>query len=162
MKQLTVNTKYIGLALIALGIALTAITYGISESMLKIADSTHGGSCESFETCPHVSVLTQTYPVYFVSFAVLAIGIFLAVFGGPPEKQGDRKKKWEEAMGGLGPDEKAVFGKLIEAGGVMFQSELVEQTGFPKAKVSRVLDRMEAGGLLERKRRGMTNAVILK
>ena len=44
----------------------------------------------------------------------------------------------------------------------MFQSDLVEKSEFPKAKVSRILDKMEARGLLERKRRGMANAVVLK
>jgi uncharacterized membrane protein len=44
----------------------------------------------------------------------------------------------------------------------MFQSELVEKTGYSKSKVSLILDRLEAKRILERKRRGMTNAVVLK
>ncbi|RLE76927.1 MAG: transcriptional regulator, partial [Thermoprotei archaeon] len=35
-------------------------------------------------------------------------------------------------------------------------------TGFSKAKVSRILDKLEAMGLVERKRRGMSNIVLLR
>jgi len=59
-------------------------------------------------------------------------------------------------------DEKLLYEKIVASGGVIFQSNLVEQSNFPKAKVSRILDKMEAKGLLERKRRGMANAIILK
>jgi uncharacterized membrane protein len=44
----------------------------------------------------------------------------------------------------------------------MFQSDLVEGTGMQKVKITRLLDRLEGLKLIERKRRGMTNVVILK
>jgi uncharacterized membrane protein len=40
--------------------------------------------------------------------------------------------------------------------------QLVERSGFFKSKVSLVLDRLEARGILERGRHGMSNAVVLK
>ncbi len=55
-----------------------------------------------------------------------------------------------------------LYEKIFAGGGVMFQSDLVEQSGFAKAKVSRILDKMEARGIVEKRRRGMTNAVVLK
>ena len=44
----------------------------------------------------------------------------------------------------------------------IFQSDLVEKTEFDKVKVSRILDKLEGRQLIERKRRGMTNVVVLK
>ena len=44
----------------------------------------------------------------------------------------------------------------------MFQSELVEKTGHTKVKMTRILDKLEAKGLIERRRKGMTNLVFLK
>lgn len=160
--KMSFNTKYIGAILIALGVVLSIVIYLSSQAMLKIADMEHGGSCQSSETCPHVTVLTLTYPGYFVSLSMIIIGIFLVIFGGSPEKQASNESKWQERSKTLKPDEKEAFDILASAGGVMFQSELAEKTGFPKAKLSRVLDRLEARGLLERKRRGMTNAIVLK
>jgi hypothetical protein len=62
----------------------------------------------------------------------------------------------------LGGAEKQVFDLLASAGGTLMQSELAAKTGLSKVKVTRVLDKLEAKGLLERRRAGMSNAVILK
>lgn len=60
------------------------------------------------------------------------------------------------------PDEKIVFEKIVESNGAIFQSELVEKTNYSKVKITRILDKLEGRGLIERKRRGMTNVVVLK
>ena len=44
----------------------------------------------------------------------------------------------------------------------MYQSSLMKETGFSKVKTTRVLDRLETKKILERKRRGMTNLVVLR
>ncbi len=62
----------------------------------------------------------------------------------------------------LSEEEKQVLEKIIDEQGTIFQSKLVEETGFTKVKVTRLLDRLEGQDLIERKRRGMTNVVILK
>jgi len=52
--------------------------------------------------------------------------------------------------------------KIIESDGSIIQSDLVERTKFNKVKVTRILDRLEGMNLIERRRRGMTNIVMLK
>ncbi len=59
-------------------------------------------------------------------------------------------------------EEKSVLEKIIEAQGMIFQSELVDKTDLTKVKVTRILDKLEGKGVIERKRRGMTNVAILK
>ena len=44
----------------------------------------------------------------------------------------------------------------------IFQADLIEKTGFGKAKMTRILDRLEGKGFVERKRRGMTNVVVIR
>ena len=44
----------------------------------------------------------------------------------------------------------------------MFQADLIEKTGFSKARMTRIVDKLEGNDLVERKRRGMTNVVVLK
>jgi len=65
-------------------------------------------------------------------------------------------------MSTLDKEEKIVLERIIESEGTIFQSDLVEKTEFPKVKITRILDRLEGRNLVERKRRGMTNIVILK
>ncbi len=62
----------------------------------------------------------------------------------------------------LGVEGRKLYDLIGGAGGAIFQSELVDKSGFSKVKVSRILDRLEGRGLLERRRRGMTNIVLLK
>jgi uncharacterized membrane protein len=38
----------------------------------------------------------------------------------------------------------------------------VDKSGYSKSKVSLVLDRLEARRILERRRRGMSNVIVLK
>ncbi len=162
---MNISTRHVGVVLIILSIVLFVIMYNFSNSMLEIIDSGEMMSCQSYEACPHVTVLNQAYLGYVVSLVIFIIGLFLIIIGGsanktqPPE---GNKGKWDKTIKTLSGDEKDIYGKIIESEGVMFQSDLVEKSEFPKAKVSRILDKMEARGLLERKRRGMANAVVLK
>jgi len=61
----------------------------------------------------------------------------------------------------LKPEEKQVL-ELIQDNKAIFQADLIEKTGFGKAKMTRIIDRLEGNGFVERKRRGMTNVVVLK
>ena len=60
------------------------------------------------------------------------------------------------------PDEKRIVSLIIDEGGTIFQSQLVDRSGYSKSKVSLILDRLEAKRILERKRHGMSNAIVLK
>ena len=73
------------------------------------------------------------------------------------------RRDWSGLLESLSnPDERAIVKLIIDDGGTVFQSQLVEKSGYSKSKVSLILDRLEAKRILERKRRGMTNAVVLK
>jgi uncharacterized membrane protein len=73
------------------------------------------------------------------------------------------KRRWDELLEKLSnPDEKRIVSLIIEEGGTIFQSQLVDKSGYSKTKVSLILDRLEAKKILERKRRGMSNAIVLK
>lgn len=61
----------------------------------------------------------------------------------------------------LKPEEKQVL-SLIQENKAIFQADLIEKTGFGKAKMTRIIDRLEGKEIVERKRRGMTNIVVLR
>ncbi|WP_336326124.1 helix-turn-helix transcriptional regulator [Halovenus sp. HT40] len=73
-----------------------------------------------------------------------------------------RKEEWEETADRLANKEQTVYEIVLEADGVLPQSEIVEQADLSKASVSRALDGLEAKQLVERKRRGMGNVIILQ
>ena len=58
--------------------------------------------------------------------------------------------------------EKEVVDLLLKEGNAMFQADLMEKLNIGKVGVTRLLDRLEAKQIIERKRRGMNNIVVLK
>jgi|YelNatPaOPRAMG01_1025707.scaffolds.fasta_scaffold196255_2 hypothetical protein len=166
MRKKITPINYIGILLIVTSVAFFIIMRNFSVEMLQLIDREHTTSCYSYEVCPHVAVLNQAYIGYGISALILGIGFFLLFYGNKLIRRGietsENKRRWEENIKALTGDEKKIYEMLMAANGVMFQSEIVERLGFPKAKVSRILDRMEASNLVERKRRGMTNAIVLK
>ena len=73
------------------------------------------------------------------------------------------RRRWDELLAKLtNPDEQRIVSLIIDEGGTIFQSQLVDKSGYSKSKVSLILDRLEAKKIVERKRHGMSNAIILK
>lgn len=61
----------------------------------------------------------------------------------------------------LDGDERRMYLEIRDRGGEALQRDLVAQGTFSKAKVTRVLDKLEGKGLVIRERHGMTNRVRL-
>ena len=59
----------------------------------------------------------------------------------------------------LGEDERRMYLEIRGHGGAMLQRDLVALGTFSKAKVTRVLDKLEAKGVIVREAHGMTNRV---
>jgi len=62
----------------------------------------------------------------------------------------------------LDKEEKVLVKAIEDSEGTMFQADLVEKSSFDKVKVSRILDKLERLDIIERRRRGMTNIILLK
>jgi DNA-binding transcriptional ArsR family regulator len=72
-----------------------------------------------------------------------------------------RRQEWEETADRLANNEHEIYEVLLAADGVLPQSDIVDETDLSKATVSRTLDSLETKNLVERKRRGMGNVVLL-
>jgi len=113
-------------------------------------------------------------PSIYNTLDVLVIGVSCFVLGASliyllqsdgsdGEKAPAEPGNWDGIIEGLTQDdERRIVQIVADEGGTIFQSQLVERSGFSKSKVSLVLDRLEARGVLERRRHGMSNAVVLK
>jgi uncharacterized membrane protein len=147
------DLRYLGILIMALSVLMALTVYGLSSYLMSSISM--GSECSDVGTCPHVAALNQSYIGYLSSGVMFIAGLFIFLKG--------RSVKPRRAMPkDLQPDEERIYKIVEESGGIIFQSEIVEKTGFPKARVTRVLDRLEAKDVLERRRRGMTNAVMLK
>ena len=71
------------------------------------------------------------------------------------------EEKWESIIKTLTGGEKEMYQIIYNAKGEILQKDIVIHN-FSRAKVTRLLDNLEKRGLIERKRYGMTNKVVLK
>lgn len=74
----------------------------------------------------------------------------------------ERKRKWETILPTLKEDQQLIYQTILDADGLIPQSDIVEKTGLSKSNVSRSLDILESMGLIEKRRRGMGNIILLK
>ncbi len=136
-----------GILVVILGVAF--FIYRLYE-MGSICSS---DMCSTF--CPHTEI-----PLVFL--LSLAIGVILTLIGMYLHRRAPQTRIYVADTVPLSEDERKIVDILKKEGGIAFQSDLVEKTSFSKSKVSRLLDRLEAEGIIERRRRGITNVVILK
>jgi uncharacterized membrane protein len=64
-----------------------------------------------------------------------------------------------ESIGSLPEDELELYQMIADAGGEMLQMNIVSSKVFSKAKVTRLLNKLEGRGLVVRERHGMTNRI---
>jgi len=91
------------------------------------------------------------------------IGGFIALRSQESEKMDQTLRvRLSEARKKLQGDERKIYEIVARNEGVIFQSELTEKAGFPKARISRNLDKLEGKGLIERRRRGLSNVILIR
>lgn len=165
------KNKVVGYIILGFSLVIGLITYIFNRALAKIVDT----SCSHGLTCPMWGTLEfYTNVSTLVMIFIIIIGFYLIFKKDEKEiiiktkkikvDQSDKSSldKIKESMSKLNEEEKQIVNKIIENQGSIFQSDLVEKTNMHKVKVTRILDRLEGLNLIERKRRGMTNIVILK
>jgi len=155
------RNSYIGFGLIVIAIVLALL---VSSLTAFIQEATAGSCGMEAEFCPHArNVPPELVLGYGIALVVALVGIYLIFTDLRKVKLGvEAKASWKKVIASLSDDEKDLYELVASKDGVMFQSALVEESGLQKVKVSRVLDRLEARNLIERRRRGMSNVIVLK
>jgi len=167
--DIQLNHKTLGIILLALSIILIA-----TLSFAKInTDRQSAVLCEKFSetddmaSCPvHKNSISWLFVLAFgIAFLILGAGTYLIFMPTekPPIVIEETKKEFKHVdIAKLDEDEKKVYEIIKAKGGSAYQSDLVTETSFTKVKVTRILDKLEMMGILERRRRGMTNIIVLK
>ena len=162
-----------GLLVIGAALFIGFIIYLFNRALTEIVNT----SCEHGSACPMWKTIDfQTNIGIAIMTLVVAAGLYLVFFAREekplvpkikivaPQFQAKKpsKENYQKIFAALDPESRAVLEKIIEAEGAALQSAIVESTGLTKVKITRILDRLESHGLIERRRRGMTNVIVLK
>ena len=161
------QNKFVGFLLIGLSLLLGFIVISFNKSINDIAKSSCSDIIQGI-SCPIVeSINFQTKMSLGIMTFLILFGLYLIFFGKEATTNSFQPRKitkgeYKDIINKLNDEEKTIFEKIIESQGSIFQSELVDKTQLTKVKITRILDKLEGKGLIERKRRGMTNNIILK
>ncbi len=141
---------------------LAFVKAGIDERDAFLCSAVHTNPDLEMGQCPahQNNISWLVISAFGIAFVILGGGMYLLF-----APAGSLSKRQFAAVdtSKLNDEEKAVYSLLKGEGGSLYQSQIMEKTGFSKAKVTRILDKLEHDDrILERKRRGMTNIVVLK
>ena len=155
------ENKQVGWLIVGMAVVMAIIVLIFNMALKNIVsqscDMAHGG-----EYCPmYDTIKTQTWISLSIIGIIAVIGLVI-MFQKPKEKIIFKKfKEKRKDLSKLDAEEKKVMNILFENNKAMFQADLMEKLGIGKVKATRLLDKLEAKQLIERKRRGMNNLVVL-
>jgi len=154
------RNRNVGFLIIGIAIVLVTIIFIFNSALKEIVATT----CSHGPTCPmYGTISTQTYLSLAIVAIIFVIGLFF-VFVKEKEKIIIRKEKFKQkeiSLEGLNQREKDIIKMLVKEKAI-FQRTLMERLNIGKVETTRILDKLEAKQIIERKRRGMNNIVILK
>ncbi len=159
-----ITPRTVGILLILASIFLLFIVYTYTQNILALSAQLHKDCPLPESVCPYKRSMPYESYVGFTLSALVGILGGYTLFS---EKQIERmtsveRTKMKQAAKSLQGEEKKIYDILYNTDGSAFQTDLVSKSGFSKVKVSRILDRLETKSLIERRRRGMSNMVVLK
>ncbi len=159
------ENKNVGYLILGISVLIIVIIFIFNNTLNSFVDSSctiaHGGDyCPMYETIDR-----QTYLTLSIVGILIITGLFL-IFSKPNErviirKIKDKQAKREFNLNNLNLEEKKIF-LIINENKAIFQADLIEKSGLNKAKITRILDRLEGQNYIERKRRGLNNIVVIK
>jgi uncharacterized membrane protein len=157
------ENKFVGILIIGIGLIMASIVFlfnNLLRDNLSLTCS-HGPTCEMYR-----GVAVQTWISYAIVAIIIIIGIVI-MFSKPKERiiiqtRTIKEKKKTIDKSKLDVKEKRVIELLEKENGTMFQADLMEKLEIGKVGITRLLDKLEAKQLIERKRRGMNNIVVLR
>lgn len=160
-KNNKMENKHVGGLIIGIALIMAVIVFIFNSAMKTVVSA----SCTEGPTCPMWgTIATQTWLSLSITGIVLIIGIVI-FFSKPKEKiviKTIKEKKKKLNLEGLDKNEKEAIEIIQKENGAMFQNALMEKLGIGKVGITRLLDKLEAKQLIERKRRGMNNIVVIR
>ena len=160
------ENKHVGWIMLGISVLIVFLVFLFNNTLMDSVKNScfiqHGDvkSCEMYD-----SVNYQTYLALGIVGVLVIFSLFL-IFSKPNEKVTVKKIKEKKVvkevdLSSFRQEEKQVYA-LVKENGAIFQADLIDKTEFSKARMTRIVDKLEGSGLVERKRRGMTNVVVLK
>jgi len=158
----------IGLVIVAASIIILGLLiflkFQTDSQMLTACEESCGelgdASC-SLTSCPYHQGNNLSWVLIVMSILVAFIGgtgVYLSL----PQKKETIIEEKEYDLSTLSDDEKKIFLFIKDHKEGVYQNHIVKEFTLTKVQATRLLDKLEGSGLVERKRRGLANVVRVK
>ncbi len=154
------TTKQTGVAVLTMAVLSFFITISFTQRLIADNELLHQNCPLPAGICPFTGFPIQSAAAFLFDVALLALGLYM-VYGQGARASYAVAKVSEDAIKSLGDDEKKLY-KMVVAEGAVFQGDIVDKSGYSKVKVTRILDKLEGRGFVERRRRGLANMIVAK
>ena len=155
------DQKSLGIILIVFAIFLiiivSSLKVNLDEQGAFLCEIVESDPTLDMEECPAHKNNSPSWLImiaFGISFLIFASGIYLTTV--------QKKSKKKVDLSNLNEDEQKLIGLIKENEGSMYQSDLIKELDISKVQLLRILDKLENKKVIERKRRGMANLVVLK
>jgi hypothetical protein len=184
------KNHHVGISIIAISIVFLFLVFSFNSTLETITNEScmHGESCPMYATLDIQKAISYSLIAILILVGV-AITFFLKDKVAQVSKEqvtevvkaaveetvttnnannansqdlGLTDAKKQQILASVEGVEQQIIQLIINCDGSIYQSDLTKELNLTKVKVTRLLDRLEGKGLIERKRRGMTNVVVLK
>lgn len=154
-------------ATLALGVFIAALKLFQPASLNVYIYSANG--TRTLASIPGLYTYTDMLTVS-LSMLLAGVGVSYLLFSAreiPVQPVGqvlldERRAGWEALSKTLKEDEAKVYHAVLDAGGVINQGDIGGKVELSKTTISRTLELLESRGLIEKRRRGMGNVILLK
>ena len=144
--------------LILLFVSLVSIAYVFfSNAITEIDVTVEDGQAVAIQVTEMYSVIQVIFLMVLVAVATYS---FTYVYRDLSKLEG-KSKKQKLAVQVLEGDERRLYNLILSKKSAL-QKELVYESRFPKAKVTRLLEKLDRKGLISRKPYGNTNKISVK
>ncbi|HLC60692.1 MAG TPA: hypothetical protein VJJ52_04640 [Candidatus Nanoarchaeia archaeon] len=157
----TLGAVMIGFSLILLFV-LTFIKINTDNSNALLCDTFTKNNWDMTQCPAHKSNTSWMILLAFgIGFLILGSGLYMLFFHKSIAHEAKKEFKLID-LSKMSEEEKNIYSIIKGNSGSVYQSDIIKGTGFSKVKTTRILDKLESGDIIERKRRGMTNIIVLK
>ena len=158
----------IGLVIVAVSVIILGLLiffkFQTDSQMLTACEQScgeAGGVSCSLDSCPYHQGNNLSWVLIVMSILVAFIGgtgVYLSL----PTKTEKITEEKEYDLTVLSEEEKKIFLYIKDHKEGVYQSNITKEFALSKVQTTRLLDKLEGFGILERKRRGLTNLIVVK
>lgn len=159
------KNKHVGVLVFLISVLIFFIIFSYNITLEKIV----AASCTHGDSCPMYGTINVQKTISYILMGILILVAVAFFFRKDPEtivhriiEKESLKEHKPVNLDKLDDEEKQIVNLLKTNDGSIYQSDIIKETDWTKVKVTRILDKLEGKRVIDRKRRGLANVIILR